>query len=253
MAERNYPKASSPSPPPVPSTASGTAQPSVTLSMTPSSVLPLSQQAPPSSSVTPNSSGQTIAQTRDTEPEFDPDDDDGHCEAHAEHRLLMDSEHSKPITLPLSQSSYQPHRFEHHDSNDNNNNHAAAEEEEEKEVHFGPLISASVLGPRGPGSTTLPPSLACENRPISALSNTHSRSLGFIPVDQTTAAILRSRDGSNRGRVMINVGGVRHEVAWKTLDRLPRTRLGRLRSCHTHETLLELCDDYNLECNEYFF
>ncbi|RWS17003.1 potassium voltage-gated channel protein Shab-like protein, partial [Dinothrombium tinctorium] len=75
------------------------------------------------------------------------------------------------------------------------------------------------------------------------------RQLSNVPPE--SLLIMRNR-ALNR-RVILNVGGVRHEILWKTLERLPHTRLGRLRECTTHETIMQICDDYNLAENEYFF
>ena len=76
-------------------------------------------------------------------------------------------------------------------------------------------------------------------------------SLSQLRTDSTS--IEKVKKGFNENRVILNVGGVRHEVMWKTLDRLPRTRLGKLRNAKTIEEILYLCDDYDVNENEYFF
>ncbi len=43
------------------------------------------------------------------------------------------------------------------------------------------------------------------------------------------------------------------QVTWSLLERLPQTRLGRLRKCRNEEEILTLADSYNAEKNEFRF
>ncbi|OXA47933.1 potassium voltage-gated channel protein Shab isoform X2 [Folsomia candida] len=66
-------------------------------------------------------------------------------------------------------------------------------------------------------------------------------------------------------RVILNVGGDRHEILWDNLARYPYTRLGQLGERYrslgenrkvdysSDDEILNLCDDYNLTANEYFW
>ncbi|CAH8665149.1 unnamed protein product [Schistosoma rodhaini] len=64
-------------------------------------------------------------------------------------------------------------------------------------------------------------------------------------------AFLRAR--KHHCRVVLNVGGERHEVMWKTLRRLPLSRLGRLSISNNPAELAQLFDSYSNEKNELYF
>ena len=58
---------------------------------------------------------------------------------------------------------------------------------------------------------------------------------------------------SKAKRVILNVGGVKHEVMWKCLEKWPNSRLGKIRFAKKIEDIIELCDDVNFLENEIFF
>ncbi|NXU50086.1 KCNG2 protein, partial [Turnix velox] len=53
--------------------------------------------------------------------------------------------------------------------------------------------------------------------------------------------------------VIINVGGIKYKVPWTTLENCPLTRLGKLKSCNNYDEIMNICDDYDVSCNEFFF
>ncbi|KAM6453562.1 voltage-gated potassium channel regulatory subunit KCNG2 isoform 1-T2 [Liasis olivaceus] len=53
--------------------------------------------------------------------------------------------------------------------------------------------------------------------------------------------------------VIINVGGIKYKIPWTTLENCPLTRLGKLKSCNNYDEIMDICDDYDVNCNEFFF
>ncbi|CAL8358047.1 unnamed protein product [Arctogadus glacialis] len=53
--------------------------------------------------------------------------------------------------------------------------------------------------------------------------------------------------------IRINVGGFKKKLWSNTLSRFPETRLARLLTCQSKESILELCDDYDDADKEFYF
>ncbi|KAI2649471.1 Potassium voltage-gated channel subfamily G member 1 [Labeo rohita] len=56
-----------------------------------------------------------------------------------------------------------------------------------------------------------------------------------------------------RLHVIINVGGLRYQLPWTTLEDFPLSRLGQLRLCSSFDEIMRVCDDYDVVHNEFFF
>jgi hypothetical protein len=57
----------------------------------------------------------------------------------------------------------------------------------------------------------------------------------------------------NSERIILNVGGLKHDIRLKTLESYPNSRLGRIRFAKTFAEAESLCDSVNLEKNEIYF
>ncbi|XP_034552163.1 potassium voltage-gated channel subfamily G member 1 [Notolabrus celidotus] len=52
---------------------------------------------------------------------------------------------------------------------------------------------------------------------------------------------------------IINVGGMRYQLPWTTLEDFPLSRLGQLHLCSSFDEIMRVCDDYDVAHNEFFF
>ena len=75
----------------------------------------------------------------------------------------------------------------------------------------------------------------------------------LLPKIQSSDTFIIKKSRQLNKMIVINVGGVRHEVLWNMLENVPQSRLGKLVAASTHEDILQLCDTYCLIDNEYFF
>jgi len=79
-------------------------------------------------------------------------------------------------------------------------------------------------------------------------------SMPCIPTEQAVPdPFIISKSRQLNKRVMLNVGGIRHEVMWRMLEQVPDSRLGLLAQARSHEEILAVCSDYSLVDNEFFF
>lgn len=59
--------------------------------------------------------------------------------------------------------------------------------------------------------------------------------------------------GKRKLHAIINVGGLRYQLPWTTLEDFPLSRLGQLRLCSSFDEIMRVCDDYDVTHNEFFF
>uniref|UniRef100_A0A671QRC1 Potassium voltage-gated channel, subfamily G, member 1 n=1 Tax=Sinocyclocheilus anshuiensis TaxID=1608454 RepID=A0A671QRC1_9TELE len=87
----------------------------------------------------------------------------------------------------------------------------------------------------------------------------YKRAQQLPPTDPNLTDALHPDDNGNlpscgqRLHVIINVGGLRYQLPWTTLEDFPLSRLGQLRLCSSFDEIMRVCDDYDVVHNEFFF
>jgi len=81
---------------------------------------------------------------------------------------------------------------------------------------------------------------------VGVISMTNMVMGNLMPVPKTLTS-------STNGDLNLNVGGMRKTVERSLVGRFPQTRLGRLLTCETEESILLLCDDYDVAAKEFYF
>ncbi|KAJ8391313.1 hypothetical protein AAFF_G00091000 [Aldrovandia affinis] len=87
-----------------------------------------------------------------------------------------------------------------------------------------------------------------------ALKGTFYKRAQLLPVGEGGVSYGETAPPSARRlHAIINVGGLRYQLPWATLESFPLTRLGRLHPCASFDEIMHVCDDYDVARNEFFF
>ncbi|XP_046871580.1 potassium voltage-gated channel subfamily V member 2 [Hypomesus transpacificus] len=70
---------------------------------------------------------------------------------------------------------------------------------------------------------------------------------------RVSCAVSRLSSPARNYMLNINVGGKPYQIAYRVAAKYPKTRIGRLATYTDHNKKLDLCDDYTVKNNEYFF
>ncbi|KAG9339226.1 hypothetical protein JZ751_023921 [Albula glossodonta] len=87
-----------------------------------------------------------------------------------------------------------------------------------------------------------------------ALKGTFYKRAQLLPLGDGGVGYSEAAPPSARKlHAIINVGGLRYQLPWATLEGLPLSRLGRLRPYSSFDEIMRVCDDYDVARNEFFF